>query len=223
MTSTPAIPAAALTNAEISHLETLLASAAFKQQAMGLDEIQGYLCAAISGPKQVKPEQWLPAVLGNPDYASNEQAQAVKDLLMRFYAEIVADLAAGESLGLVLNLDDPSNASTEGEYDYSAWCQAYLDGVEASAVPWTEAGDENEINELLFPISLLAGEIDPKALKQIKPREMAELLKECREDLPMLAIDVYKYFQSLRERPKVTAKNPGSAAAQAKPVKKKLH
>lgn len=226
--TTPAIP---LTNAEISHLESLLATPAFKKQAMGLDEIQGFLCAAISGPQPVKSAQWLPAVLGNPEYANEEQAEAVKELLLRFYAEIVADLAAGESLGLVLNLADPSNAATEGEYDYSAWCQAYLDGVEFSAGSWMEAGDEEEINELLFPISLLAGEIDPKALKQIKPREMAELLEECREDLPMLAVDIYKYFLSLRERgntrtnerPSVTAKNPGSGEAQAKPSKKKLH
>ncbi len=225
------MPATPLTNAEISHLESLLATPAFKKQAMGLDEIQGFLCAAISGPQPVKSAQWLPAVLGNPEYASEEQAGAVKELLLRFYAEIVADLAAGESLGLVLNLADPSNAATEGEYDYSAWCQAYLDGVEFSAVSWMEAGDEEEINELLFPISLLAGEIDPKALKQIKPREMAELLEECREDLPMLAVDIYKYFQSLRERgntrtnerPSVAAKNPGSGEARAKPAKKKLH
>lgn len=224
MTATAPAP---LTNAEISHLETLLATPTFKKQAMGLDEIQGFLCAAISGPQLVKPEQWLPAVLGNPEYESVEQARTVKDLLLRFHDEIAADLAAGESLGLVLNLADPSNAATEGEYDYGAWCQAYLDGVEFSAAPWVEAGDENEINELLFPISLLAGEIDPKALKQIKPREMVELLKECREDLPMLAIDIYQYFQSLRERvnerPKVTAKHPGTDAAQAKPEKKKLH
>jgi uncharacterized protein len=220
MTSSPAVP---LTNAEISFLETLLASPAFKKQAMGLDEIQGFLCAAISGPQPVKAEQWLPAVLGNPEYESAEQSQTVKELLSRFHAEIVADLERGEALGLVLNLADSSNAADEGEYDYGAWCQAFLDGVEFSGVPWTEAGDESEINELLFSISLLAGEIDPKALKQIKPRELAQLLEECRADLPMLAIDIYKYFQALRHRPKVTAKNPGSGAAEAKPAKKKLH
>jgi uncharacterized protein len=224
MTSTDNVP---LTNAEISHLETLLASPAFKKQAMGLDEIQGFLCAVICGPEKVKPEQWLPAVLGNPEYESAEQAEALKKLLLRFYAEIVTDLEAGESLGLVLNLTEPANAATDGEYDYGAWCQAFLDGVEFSNSAWIDAGDEAEINELLFSISLLAGEIDPKALKQIKPRELKELLAECREDLPMLAIDIYKYFQSLRGninvRPKVTAKNPGSDAAQTKPTKKNLH
>ncbi len=119
MTSTAATPYP-LTNAEISHLETLLASPAFKQLAMGLDEIQGFLCAVISGPLQVSAAIWLPAVLGNPDYQSADQAQAVKDLLLRFHAEIVADLAAGESLGLVLNLTELSNAAAEDKYDYSA-------------------------------------------------------------------------------------------------------
>ena len=218
MTATAATP---LTDAEIAHLEFLLATPAFAKQSMGLDEIQGFVCAIVSGPERVGPDQWLPAVLGNPDYENAGQAQEVKGLLLRFHQEIVADLNAGESLGLVLNLDEA--AATEGGYDYSAWCQAYIDGVESSKVPWVEAGDEEEINDLLFPISLLAGEIDPKALKQVKPHEMAALLQECREDLPMLAVDIYKYFQSLRDRPKVTAKNPGSASAQPDSGKKKLH
>ena len=222
-----ATPATQLTNAEIAHLENLLASPGFKKQAMGLDEIQGFLCALISGPERVTQAQWLPAVLGNPEYASVDQAEAIKQLLTRFHAEILTDLSTGESLGLVLNLADSANAASEGEYDYSAWCQAYLDGVEFSSEPWIDAGDENEINELLFAISLLGGEIDPKALKQLKPREMKELLEECRKDLPMLVIDIYKYFQSLRDRitarPKVTTKNPGTAAAQDKPAKNKLH
>ena len=198
---------------------------------MGLDEIQGFVCAVISGPARVTSAQWLPAVLGNPEFESAAQAEEVKALLLRFHDEIEADLKAGESLGLVLNVDEAEteekaenadNAGSANEYDYGAWCQAYIDGVEFSKIPWVEAGDEEEINDLLFPISLLAGEIDPKALKQVKPREMADLLQECREDLPMLAVDIFKYFQSLRDRPKVTTKLPGSEVVQPK-VGKKLH
>ena len=212
-----------LTDAEISHLEFLLATPAFAKQSMGLDEIQGFVCAVISGPAPVTAGQWLPAVLGNPEYENAAQAQEIKDLLLRFHDEIAADLKAGESLGLVLNLAETDKAGAVSEYDYGAWCQAYLDGAEASTVPWNEAGDEEEINDLLFPISLLAGEIDPKALKQVKPREMADLIRECREDLPMLAVDIYKYFKSLRTRPKVTAKHPGSVPVQPGSGKKKLH
>lgn len=220
MTTTPSAP---LTDAEISHLEFLLATPAFAKQSMGLDEIQGFVCAVISGPARVASAQWLPAVLGNPAYESAAQEHEVRDLLLRFHDEIAADLNAGDALGLVLDLAEPAKGGGESEYDYAAWCQAYLDGVESASVAWSEAGDEEEINDLLFPISLLAGEIDPKALKQVKPREMADLLQECREDLPMLAVDIYKYFQSLRDRPKVTARHPGSGAVQPESGKKKLH
>ncbi len=195
MTATPNIP---LTDDEITLLESLLASPIFAKQAMGLDEIQGFLCAVISGPELITPSQWMPAVLGNPKYETPEQAAQVTDFLMRFYNEIVTDLVAGEALGMLLHRDD---GAAEDDFDYETWCQAYLDGVDFSPTPWDEAGDEAEINELLFPISLLAGEIEPKALKQIKPRDMADLMIECREDLPLLAIDIYKYFLSLRTRP----------------------
>ena len=212
-----------LTDAEISHLEFLLATPAFKKQSMGLDEIQGYVCAILSGPERVTAVEWLPAVLGNPEYENETQADEVKALLLRFHDEIAADLKAGESLGLVLNLEDAPEGGGDSDYDYAAWCQAFLDGVESSSVPWTDAGDEEEINDLLFPISLLAGEIDPKALRSVKPAEMTALLKECREDLPMLAVDIYKYFQSLRDRPKAK-QAPGDAAKTGSALdKKKLH
>ncbi len=212
-----------LTDAEISHLEFLLATPAFKKQSMGLDEIQGYVCAIISGPERVTAAEWLPAVLGNPEYENETQAAEVAALLLRFHDEIAADLKAGESLGLVLNLEDAPEGGGDSDYDYAAWCQAFLDGVESSSVPWTDAGDDEEINDLLFPISLLAGEIDPKALRSVKPAEMTALLKECREDLPMLAVDIYKYFQSLRDRPKAK-QAPGDAAKTGSALdKKKLH
>jgi uncharacterized protein len=200
MTTAPtAAPASTpLNDAEIEHLEDLLASSVFAKQAMGLDEMQGFLAAVISGPEYITPALWMPAVLGNPQYVSPEQEMEVSGLLTRFYNEIAADLVAGESLGLLL---ERAEGAADSDYDYASWCQAYLDGVDFSATPWEEAGDAEEVNEMLFPIALLAGEIEPKILKQIKPRDMAQLLTECREDLPLMVIEVYRYFQALRDRP----------------------
>jgi hypothetical protein len=55
------------------------------------------------------------------------------------------------------------------------------------------------------------------------PQELDEVMTECREDLPMLISDIYKFFEAVRNRPKVTRKHPGSDAAQGKPAKDKLH
>lgn len=194
-TTSTSIP---LTDTEIEQLEALLASPIFEKQAMGLDEMQGFLCAVLSGPATVAEVQWLPAVLGNPQYETPTQGEEIAALIRRFYNEIATDLAGGESVGLLLQRDD---GAAENDYDYETWCQSYLDGVEFSAVPWDEAGDADEVNELLFPIALLAGEIEPKALKQIKPRDMAQLMTECREDLPLITIDIYEYFLKVRGEP----------------------
>ena len=201
-----------LNDAEVEQLEDLLASPVFDKQAMGLDEMQGFLAAVISGPEFIAASLWMPAVLGNPKYVSPEQEKQVNDLVTRFYNEIAADLVEGESLGLLL---ERAEGADENDYDYATWCQAYLDGVDFSATPWEEAGDAEEVNEMLFPIALLAGEIEPKVLKQIKPRDMSQLLVECREDLPLMVIEVYQYFQALRERP-APKRNQADAA-------KKLH
>ncbi|HEX9390158.1 MAG TPA: YecA family protein [Usitatibacteraceae bacterium] len=197
-----------LSDAEIEHLEDLLASPVFAKQAMGLDEMQGFLAAVISGPDLIGPSLWMPAVLGNPQYLSAEQEKEVGDLVQRFYNEIAADLVEGETLGLLLQRDE---GAAENDYDYETWCQAYLDGVDFSATPWEEAGDAEEINEMLFPIALLAGEIEPKVLKQIKPRDMAQLLLECREDLPLMVIEIHQYFLALRERPQPKSGRSGGA------------
>jgi uncharacterized protein len=218
--------ASPLTDREISWLESVLATPAFSKQSMGLDEIQGYLTAVLSGPERLPVSKWMPAVLGDPVFESDEQEQEIKSLLTRFHDEISADLNGGESISLVLDYAESADASGENEYDYAAWCQAYLDGVDASPLQWNEVlrteAEEEELNELLFPISLLAGEIDPKAFKQIKPGELADVLKECRDDLPMLVVDIAKFFEKIRNRPKVTVKRPGSAA-QDDLAKKKLH
>jgi uncharacterized protein len=185
-----------LTDAEISHLEALLASPIFEKQAMGLDEMQGFLCAVLSAPIVITASQWMPAVLGNPRYESVEQEKEITDLVLRFGNDIASELSRGESLSMLLNMDD---GAADGEYDYETWCQAYLDGVDFSTVPWDEAGDDEEVNDLLFSISLLAGEIEPRALRGVKPAELKQLVTESREDLPMLVAEIYEYFRKIRE------------------------
>lgn len=186
-----------LSDGEIEYLEDLLASPIFAKQALPLDQMQGFLCAVVSAPETIPATQWMPAVVGNPTYENPQQANEVAALLMRFYDEIVADLQGGESIGLLLHR---AEGAAEDAYDYAAWCQAYLDGVDFSPIAWDEAGDEEEINELLFPISLLAEEIEGKALKKIKPNDMKELMQECREDLPLIVIDAFEYFLALRSK-----------------------
>lgn len=185
-----------LTDKEISHLEQLLASPVFQKQAMGLDEMQGFLCAVFSAPVTISTSKWMPAVLGNPVFSSEEEEKTFTDLVLRFATDVKDELDGGQSLSLLLNMEDEDG---EDHYDYETWCQAYLDGVDFSTVAWEEAGDDEEINDLLFSISFLAGEIEPRALRGVKPDDLKQLMIESREDLPLLVVEIYEYFREARE------------------------
>ena len=55
---------APLSEEEFNRLEDLLASDIFSGEAMALDELQGFLCAIVSGPELIPPSEWMPAALG---------------------------------------------------------------------------------------------------------------------------------------------------------------
>jgi len=186
-----------LSDAELQRLEDLLASEIFQGEAMTLDELQGFLCAILSGPESIAPSQWLPAALGeSPRYESAEQAREALDLVMRFYNQIAQSLNDGEALDFVLYRPDESS-----EYDYETWCRAYLEGVDFSPVAWEETGDSGEVEELLFPIVTLAGELSVQTRRRLKTDEFAELLESCREDLAGVVLDIHRYWLALRAKP----------------------
>lgn len=194
--STPT-PSPALTDEELDRLEEHLASDVFDGEAMALDELQGFLCAIVSGPQVIPPSEWIPIAFGeSPRWQSEEQSQEVLGLVMRFYNQVVHQFMSGEGFDFVLYRPDENS-----EYDYETWCSAYLDGVEASPVPWEEAGDADEIDELLFPIVALADELAPEDVQRMKAGEHEQLLAACREDFPGVLVDIHRYFFALRGKP----------------------
>jgi uncharacterized protein len=192
-----AAQSASLSEEEFDRLEDLLASDIFSGEAMALDELQGFLCAIVSGPELIPPSEWRPAALGESvRYESEAQAQEVLALVMRFYNQIAQALEADKRFGFVLYRPDET-----AEYDYETWCLGYLDGVEFSPVAWEEAGDADEVDELLFPLVALAGELPTQSVTQMKPEELERLLTECRKDFGAIVSDIYRYWLAVRAKP----------------------
>jgi uncharacterized protein len=188
---------AQLSEEEFNCLEDLLASDIFSGEAMALDELQGFLCAVVSGPEFIPPSEWLPAALGESmRYESEAQAQQVLDLVMRFYNQTVQALDAGKGFDFVLYRPDEA-----ADFDYETWCLGYLDGVEFSPVAWEEAGDADEVDELLFPIVALAGELPAQSVTRMKPGELERLLTACREDFGAIVCGIHQYWVAVRAKP----------------------
>ena len=84
-----------LSDEQLDRLEILLDDPDLSE-AMRLDEVQGYLCAVLSGPQPLPDEVWLADILGSEDAVSSPAGQEAAGLLRAFARCLEAGLAAGE-------------------------------------------------------------------------------------------------------------------------------
>ena len=174
-----------LSTAELDRLEQLLVSDMFHEEAMPIDMLQGLFCAVASAPDLIPPSRWLAVALGDhPGYETTAQAEEILDLVMRFYGQTVQEMDDGAGVTLYVFADD------QGEDDLCTWCEGYLEGVLLSEADWYEHGDQEDVEELLFPFMLLSG-------------RMREAAEEAGDAVPSLAEE--------QEMRRVAAGSMGSA------------
>jgi uncharacterized protein len=191
----PADQATPLSPAELDQLEALLDAAMFRGEAMPLDALQGLFFAVASAPDLVPPSRWLPVALGeSPEYANPEQAQEALALVMRFYNQCVRAAAAADFTLLLYQREG-------GGDDLATWCAGYLDGVDLSAPNWYDAGDPDDVAELLFPFIVLAGELPDAEKRQFRPAEWRDLVKSCEDTIGDAIVEIREYWKVLRNPP----------------------
>ena len=216
---------AQLPDHQLLRLEELLDDPALPE-AMRLDESQGYLCAALSGPQPIPESQWLEDVLGGPEETAGEVGREAAALLRLLARGLETELASGKPLLLLLypESDDDDPAS-----DFVPWCEGYLHGVDAAADDWFDflgADDDQEdsdeiayLDERLFPLYVLTGDAEAAAREAGEEwpagEELEELRNECEENLPQAVSDIYRFWLAQRgtgtirrQTPKVGRNDP---------------
>jgi uncharacterized protein len=197
-----------LDDEQLSRLEDLLETPEL-EEAMRLDEIQGYLCAALAGPRPIDEEDRLIDILGGEDAFDSAAGREAAGLIRQFTAALAATLAAGDPPSLLLY---PKDDGEDGTSDYVPWCQAYLAGVDQAAEDWFECFEEQAdeaaekeadyLDERLFPLMVLNGEAEAAAKEhgEIWPEgdERAALERECEDDLPQAVADIYRFWLAKR-------------------------
>ena len=219
---------AQLADEQLDRLETLLDDPALAE-AMRLDEIQGYLCAALSGPQAIPEDDQLIDMLGSQDALDSDAGREVAGLLRVFAVALEAELAAGEPPVLLLY---PKDEDEDSPSDYVPWCQAYLAGVDAAEEDWFEALGEEEaeddeeirdeityLDERLFPLMVLTGEAESAAREHGEEwpegEELEKINNDCEDDLPQAVTDIYRFWLAKRgtqtvrrDEPKVGRNDP---------------
>lgn len=199
---------AQLDDEQFDRLEALLDDPAL-EEAMRLDEIQGYLCAAVSGPQPISEEDRLIDILGSEEALDSPAGREAALLVRQFAEALEAELAAGNPPVLLLY---PKDEEEDSPSDYLPWCQAYLAGVDQAVEDWFEYFEEeqgedvedevNYLDERLFPLMVLTGEAEAAAKEhgEAWPEgdERDEIEEECEEDLPQAVVDIYRFWLAQR-------------------------
>jgi yecA family protein len=115
---------------------------------------------------------------------------------MRLYAQTVQELDDGTGVTLYVFADE------NGENDLATWSEGYLEGVLLSEADWLEHGEQNDVEELLFPFMLLSGRMREAAEEAgdplPSPMEERELLSAAAESLGDSVLAVYQYWLDKR-------------------------
>ena len=217
-----------LTDKQLDRLEELLADPALAN-ALRLDEAQGYLCAALGGPRPMPPERWLADVLGDEAALELPAGLEAAGLLRQFADALAAELDKGNPPTLLLY---PADESQDAPSDYAPWCEAYLAAVDAAEEDWfdflgeedaendEEIGEEvGHLDECLFPLMVLSGEAENAAREHGEAwpegEEREQILRDCEEDLPLAVAEIHGFWRAKRgvgtirrEAPKVGRNDP---------------
>jgi yecA family protein len=159
--------------------------------AMPLPKAQGFLTAVGSAPSMIMPSDWQPAVLGQPDFESMEDAQRILSCLMRMYNQLLSDADEGRT-----TLPD-----TEAT---ASWCEGYIEAMRMDDV-WVS--DEESIQRT-FPIIVLSGMIDLDVERSEEERR--QLVLQSRAHLPTTVVEVHRYWKEWRRAAMASPPEPSS-------------
>ena len=200
-----------LTNGELDRLEDFLC-AVNPDEAMTLEELDGFFCALICGPELVPPSEYLPEVFGGESMGrsvnSLKEAQEFLELLTRHWNTIAGTLYRGE-LYVPLIFEDENGIAMGNE-----WAVGFVQGMHMRLDAWGPLVAHKQHRMAVTPMLLLAHEDDPDLEfggEAITPETRLELLHHMTDCLPI----IYDFF---RER---TPKRKGKKTSKAKGGRKK--
>lgn len=168
--------------------------AAGDADAPRLDELHGFISAALCGPRVLTFEEFVSAAF-LPDGGADEAVECelparLVELLGELYEYTRRSIDDGSFLPLVSSVQEQDG----GEADARQWCRGFLMCMEYSRTRWKL--DSDRVLELVTPIVLLADEDEfERAVAQIESIGPEDFRQELLEELPASVCGLRKFFQ----------------------------
>jgi len=185
----------AFSEQQMTQLEDFLLAHMEDEGCMPLDVAHGYLTAVLSGPHMIMPNTWLPNILGDVDFASEEEAGQIMGLLMSLYNSTLMELESGEYEPMILSMEENYDEPLPLPY---GWCEGYIMGWNAHGEDTLDAMAQDEEAALnLGPVAAFMMYEEDQLLappNEAEHRQAADLLAES-------AVDLFRWWLPRRDNP----------------------
>ena len=178
-----------------SRLMELLDDKSEAHNTMRCDEVQGFMMALLSGPDALNPTNWLPEILGEESLFDAKERTEIERLVMAMAADMRMKLNEKILPDLWLYEDEAGNP------DFYTWCNAYLYALDIVPTDWFEAVEQEEFEDLFYPIMALGGIYDDEKNGEVILHLNEKELTQLESDLPHVLLDIYWYWQAIINKP----------------------
>ena len=178
-----------------SRLMELLDAKSEAHNTMRCDEVQGFMMALLSGPDALNPTNWLPEILGEESLFDAKERTEIERLVMAMAADMRMKLNEKILPDLWLYEDEAGNP------DFYTWCNAYLYALDIVPTDWFEAVEQEEFEDLFYPIMALGGIYDDEENGEVILHLNEKELTQLESDLPHVLLDIYWYWQAIINKP----------------------
>ena len=174
-----------------SRLMELLDDKSEAHNTMRCDEVQGFMMALLSGPDALNPTNWLPEILGEESLFDAKERTEIERLVMAMAADMRMKLNEKILPDLWFYEDEAGNP------DFYTWCNAYLYALDIVPTDWFEAVEQEEFEDLFYPIMALGGIYDDEENGEVILHLNEKELTQLESDLPHVLLDIYWYWQAI--------------------------
>ncbi len=142
---------------DLDTLDAYLMSAEAPANSMGLSDLDGFLTGLAIGPERIAPSEWLPVIWGgdDPDFASDEEANAILGAITARYDEITAHFDTCPDDFDPVFLEGP-----EGDVIVTDWAAGFMDAVVLQTKSWAPLLEDEEGCRLIRPLLALGADDD---------------------------------------------------------------
>ena len=193
-----------------SRLMELLDAKSEAHNTMRCDEVQGFMMALLSGPDALNPTNWLPEILGEESLFDAKERTEIERLVMAMAADMRMKLDEKILPDLWFYEDEAGNP------DFYTWCNAYLYALDIVPTDWFEAVDQEEFEDLFYPIMALGGIYDDEENGEVILHLNEKELTQLESDLPHVLLDIYWYWQAIINKPQ-TVRREGEKVGRTDP------